>query len=427
MSRSEELFERARGLIPGGVNSPVRAYGAVGGVPPFIASGRGAEVTDEDGRRYVDFVGSWGPLILGHADPDVVEAVKAAAERGTSFGAPTAAEVELASLIAENVPSVDRVRLVNSGTEATMSALRLARGYTGRDKVIKFAGCYHGHADAFLVKAGSGAATFGVPTSPGVPGPTVRDTLLARFNDLDSVKDLVEAHRGEIAALILEPVAGNMGLIHPKEGFLEGLRELTEAEGIVLIFDEVITGFRLGPSGAQGRFGVTPDMTTLGKIIGGGLPVGAYGGRAEIMARLSPDGPVYQAGTLSGNPVAVAAGLATLRKILEPGAYEKLNALGRKLAGGFIRNLAEAGTQVTFHALGSMSCLFFRKGPIEDDEAAMTSDTKVYKKYFHAMLERGIYLAPSQFETSFVSLAHTEDQIDRAISANREVLAGLAE
>jgi glutamate-1-semialdehyde 2,1-aminomutase len=426
MGKSEDLFDRARRFIPGGVNSPVRAFGAVGGVPPFIARGKGAEVTDEDGRTYVDFVGSWGPLILGHAHPDVVEAVKTAAERGTSFGAPTAAEVELAALIAENVPSVDRVRLVNSGTEATMSALRLARGFTGRDKVIKFAGCYHGHADAFLVQAGSGAATFGVPTSPGVPGPTVRDTLLARFNDLDSVKALVEAHRGEIAALILEPVAGNMGMIPPKEGFLEGLRKLTEVEGIVLIFDEVITGFRLGLSGAQGRFGVTPDLTTLGKVIGGGLPVGAYGGRSEIMARLSPEGPVYQAGTLSGNPVAVAAGLATVKKLLHPGTYETLEALGGRLVEGFLRNLEGTGTEATVHGLASMSCLFFRKGPIVDDTAAMASDAETYRRYFHGMLERGIYLAPSAFETSFVSLAHTEEHIDRAVAANREVLEGLS-
>ncbi|MHC4779010.1 MAG: glutamate-1-semialdehyde 2,1-aminomutase [Planctomycetota bacterium] len=425
MGKSEELFRRAGGVIPGGVNSPVRAFGAVGGVPPFIVEGRGAEITDEDGRTYIDFVGSWGPLILGHGDPAVVEAICAAAEKGTSFGAPTAGEVELAERIVERVPSIDKVRLVNSGTEATMSAARLARGFTGRDKVIKFAGCYHGHADAFLVKAGSGAATFGVPTSPGVPAPTVQDTLLATFNDLDSVKEHVEANRGEIAAVILEPVAGNMGMIPPRDGFLEGLRSLTEAEEIILIFDEVITGFRLGLSGAQGKYDVTPDMTCLGKIMGGGMPVGAYGGRADIMALLSPDGPVYQAGTLSGNPVAVAAGLATLKRLEDPGVYEKLEALGSRLAEGIRANLKKTGVTATLHALESMSCLFFREGPIFDDTTAMVCDTGMYRKYFHSMLERGVYLAPSQFETGFVSLAHSEEQIDRAVEANGEVLAEL--
>jgi len=426
VNRSETLFERARKVIPGGVNSPVRAFGAVGGTPPFIVSGKGAELTDADGKTYIDFVGSWGPLILGHADEDVVAAVKGAAERGTSFGAPTEAEVDLAEILVEHVPSVERVRMVNSGTEATMSALRLARGYTGRDKVIKFSGCYHGHGDAFLVQAGSGATTFGEPNSPGVCADTVKDTLLARFNDLDSVNALVKENGGQIAALIVEPVAGNMGMIPPKTGFLEGLREITAKEGIVLIFDEVITGFRLGPGGAQDLFGVTPDLTTLGKIIGGGLPVGAYGGKAEIMARLSPEGPVYQAGTLSGNPVAVAAGLATLRKLLQPGVYDRLERLGKRLADGIGLNLRELGFPATFHALKSMSCLFFRKGPVVSDEEAMASDTALYGRYFHGMLERGIYLAPAQFETAFVSAAHAEDHVDRAIEANWEVLKSLA-
>ncbi|MHC5081936.1 MAG: glutamate-1-semialdehyde 2,1-aminomutase, partial [Planctomycetota bacterium] len=384
------------------------------------------EVTDVEGRTYVDFVASWGPLVLGHADPEVVQAVEAAAARGTSFGAPTEAEVELAELIVKHVPSIDRVRLVNSGTEATMSAIRLARGVTGRSGIIKFNGCYHGHADAFLVKAGSGAMTLGVPNSPGVPEGTVRDTLLADFNDLESVKRRVQENRGRIAALIVEPVAGNMGMIPPEEGFLQGLREITAAEEIVLIFDEVITGFRLGPGGAQERFGVTPDLTTLGKIIGGGLPVGAYGGKGEIMARLAPEGPVYQAGTLSGNPISVAAGLATLKKLLRPGAYETLEERGRRLAEGMKDNLRATGTEAALHALGSMSCLFFHPGPVRNDTSAMASDTAKYAKYFHGMLEKGIYLAPSQFETGFVSLAHTEEQIDRAIAASREVLADLA-
>lgn len=422
---NSELFAAAVGLIPGGVNSPVRAYGPVGGDPPFIARAAGARVWDVEGNEYVDYVGSWGPLILGHAHPRVVESVCEAARRGTSFGAPTAAEVELARLIVERVPSVELVRLVNSGTEATMTALRLARAFTGRDRVIKFAGCYHGHADAFLVKAGSGATTLGMPTSPGVPNGVVADTLTAEFNDLESVRAALEAHAGRVAAVIIEPVCGNAGVIPPEAGFLAGLRELATENGALLIFDEVMTGFRVGPQSAQGLYGVLPDLTTLGKVIGGGLPVGAVGGRQEIMRQLAPVGPVYQAGTLSGNPLATAAGLATLGG-LTPESYERLETLAARLEAGIRKNLGELSLPYRYQRVGSMACLFFTDGPVRCYGDAQACDTGRFAAYFRAMLRSGIYLPPSQFEAFFISTAHTEDDIDRTVAANLEALRAAA-
>jgi len=416
-----QLLSRAVELMPGGVNSPVRAYGPVGGRPPFIARAAGARVWDVEGNEYVDYVGSWGPAILGHAHPDVVAAVCEAARHGMSFGAPTAAEVELAGLIVERVPSVEMVRLVNSGTEATMTALRLARAFTGRNKVVKFAGCYHGHADAFLVKAGSGATTLGVPTSPGVPAAVIADTLTAEFNDLDSVASVLEAHAGRVAAVIVEPVCGNAGVIPPEPGFLAGLRDLAERHGAVLIFDEVMTGFRVGTRSAQGLYGVLPDLTTLGKVIGGGLPVGAVGGRREILEMLAPSGPVYQAGTLSGNPLATAAGLATLHR-LTPDAYARLESLGARLAGGIRANLAAPSLPCQVQRVGSMACLFFTDRPVRSYADARACDTERFAAYFRAMLGRGIYLPPSQFEAFFLSTAHTEDDVDRTIAANAESL-----
>ncbi len=424
---SRKYFEEALKYIPGGVNSPVRACKSVGADPVFFASGAGPFLVDVDGREYIDYVASWGPLILGHAHPEVVSAVQAAAEGGTSFGAPTWAEVELAKLICELVPSIEKVRLVNSGTEATMSAIRLARGYTGRKKIIKFDGCYHGHADSFLVKAGSGVATLGIPGSPGVPEEIVANTISVPFNDLEQVKQVFEERGSEIAAVIVEPIAGNMGVVPPRPGFLEGLRELTLKAGALLIFDEVITGFRVGLSGAQGLFGVFPDLTCLGKIIGGGLPVGAYGGKAEIMDYVAPEGPVYQAGTLSGNPIAVAAGLTTLRILSRPGTYERLESLASQLAEGMLQAAQEAGIALTSNRVGSMMTCFFREGEVYNFADANASNTELYGRFWREMLARGVYLAPSQFEAAFVSLAHTEEEILFTIEAAREVFKILAQ
>jgi len=423
---SHRAFERAQRVIPGGVNSPVRAFGAVGGTPVFIASGRGSHITDIDGNTYIDYLASWGPLILGHAAPEVVAAVRAAAERGSSFGAPTETETHLAELIVEAVPSIEKVRLVNSGTEATMSAIRLARAFTGRDAIVKFEGCYHGHADGLLVAAGSGAATFGVPSSPGVPADYARHTIVLPYNDPDAFRELCEARRGEFAAVIVEPIAGNMGLVPPRPGFLEALRELTTRHGIILIFDEVITGFRVGYGGAQALYDITPDLTTLGKIIGGGLPVGAYGGRAEIMDHISPTGPTYQAGTLSGNPLAVAAGIATLERLRQGDIYPRINSLCETLCEGLAEAAAEAGVVRCGTGVQSMFCTFFCEGPVVNYADVKRSDTARYAAFFHGMLERGVYLAPSQFETAFVSAAHTDEDIERTIEAAREVFAEMA-
>ena len=423
MSRSEELHEQAARFIPGGVNSPVRAFRSVGGTPPYIASGRGGRVTDADGREYIDCVCSWGPLILGHAHPAVVEAVKRAAEQGTSFGAPTERELRLAQRIVELVPGIEKVRLVNSGTEATMSAARLARAATGRDKIIKFEGCYHGHADSFLVKAGSGAATFGQPSSPGVPKALAAETLNATFNDPASVEQLLDANAGEVACIIVEPVAGNMGVIPPADGFLAGLRELAAQHGALLVFDEVITGFRLGLGGAQELFGVTPDLTTLGKIIGGGLPVGAFGGRADLMDQMAPDGPVYQAGTLSGNPLAVAAGLAALEVLESEMPYARMNALAEKLCRGLAGGAGAANIEIAVNGVASMGCAFFTRGPVRNYRDAASSDTNLFAEFHRRMLGRGVYLAPSQFEAFFVSAAHTGEDIEHIIGAAGESLA----
>jgi glutamate-1-semialdehyde 2,1-aminomutase len=404
-------------MMPGGVNSPVRAFGAVGGEPPFVARARGSRVWDEDGNEFIDYVCSWGPLILGHAPDEVVQAVASAAGRGTSFGAPTAAEVELAGIITRAFPSVEMVRLVNSGTEAAMSAIRLARGFTGRNKVVKFDGCYHGHADGLLAKAGSGAATLSIPGSAGVPAGCAAETLVARYNDLDSVRRLVEAYGSEVACIIVEPVAGNMGVVPPREGFLEGLCELCTENDILLVFDEVITGFRVAFGGAQELYGVEADLTVLGKIIGGGLPIGAYGGRREIMERLAPLGPVYQAGTLSGNPVATAAGIATLRDLERDRPYEALDKKCANLAEGLHEAASAAGIPVTVNRVGSMMTLFFCEGPVTDYDSARRSDTERYARYFRGMLAQGVSLPPSQFEAMFVSTAHTEDDTARTVQA----------
>jgi glutamate-1-semialdehyde 2,1-aminomutase len=421
--RSSELFARARTLIPGGVNSPVRAFQAVGGDPLFIESASGARLRDADGREYIDYVGSWGPMILGHAHPAVVEAVGAAARRGTSYGAPCEAEVELAARVVRRMPGIEKVRFVSSGTEATMSALRLARGFTGRRKILKFAGCYHGHADALLVSAGSGVATLGIPGSPGVPEGTVADTLVAPFNDLAAVEQVAAAHGKDLAAVIVEPVVGNMGVVAPREGYLKGLRDITSRAGALLVFDEVITGFRVARGGAQELYQVMPDLTCLGKIIGGGLPVGAYGGRADIMAKVAPEGPVYQAGTLSGNPLAMAAGRATLDALEAPGLYERLDALGARLEAGLARAAQRSGVAVTLNRVGSLLTPFFCAGPVTDYESAKRSDTARFARFFHAMLDRGVYLPPAQFEALFLSLAHTEADVDRTVEAAAEALA----
>ncbi|MCD8197336.1 MAG: glutamate-1-semialdehyde 2,1-aminomutase [Lachnospiraceae bacterium] len=413
MGRSEELFKEAVGLMPGGVNSPVRAFGSVGMTPRFIASGEGAYLTDADGKRYLDYVGSWGPMILGHAHPVVLEKVAEACWKGLSFGAATEAEVDMARLIHQMVPSVEMMRMVNSGTEAVMSAIRAARGFTGRDKIVKFEGCYHGHTDAMLVKAGSGVMTAGVPDSSGVPKGATQDTLLAAYNDLAGVEQLFEKYGKEIAAVILEPVGANMGVVLPESGFLKGLRKLCTDNRSLLIFDEVITGFRLARGGAQEYFGITADLVTYGKIIGGGMPVGAYGGRREIMEVVSPVGSVYQAGTLSGNPVAMAAGLAQLGYLNEhPEVYTYLEALGERLFGGIGQILKERGLPFRVNHVGSLGSLFFTAEAVRDYTSAKTADTALFKEYFRHMLEAGVYLAPSQFEAIFLSAAHTEKDID---------------
>ena len=424
LPESEGLLARARAVLPGGVNSPVRAYGAVGGTPPFLRRGEGAYVEDEDGNRYVDYVASWGPMLLGHADPDVVQAVIGAARQSTSFGAPTRLEVQIGELICELMPSIERVRMVNSGTEAAMSAARLARGYTGRDRVIKFSGHYHGHADLFLIAAGSGATTLGQPNSPGVTAGTARDTLLARFNDLESVQALFQAHEDEIACIIVEPIAGNMGCVPPEEGFLEGLRSLCDRHRALLVFDEVMTGFRVERGGAQARYGVRPDLTVLGKVIGGGMPVGAYGGRSDVMDMVSPAGPVYQAGTLSGNPVAMAAGYAALKKIATDDAlYERLEAYGEEWDERLQGVLREMGIDLYRTRVGSMGCLFFTPMRVVDYESALSCDTAAFARYFHRMLDEGIYLAPSQFEAYFYSSRHGDTELERTVRAQKEALA----
>lgn len=421
--KSTALFAEAKRFLPGGVNSPVRAFQAVGGQPLFIARGEGAWLYDVDGNRYIDYVGSWGPLILGHRHPEVIAALREVLETGTSFGAPTELETELARAIVEAVPSVEMVRLVNSGTEATMSALRLARGYTGRSKIVKFEGCYHGHADFLLIKAGSGALTLGVPTSPGVPADTAANTMIAPYNDPETVEKIFAAHGDDIAAVIVEPVAGNMGVVPPEEEFLPFLRDITRRYGALLVFDEVMTGFRVAYGGAQERFGIDPDLTCLGKIIGGGLPVGAYGGKRKIMEQVAPTGPVYQAGTLSGNPLAVTAGLATLKVLQRPGTYAELEDKSARLAAGLARAAAEAGVPVTLNRVGAMLCLFFTGGPVKNYRDACAADTTRFAAFFRAMLDEGVYLAPSQFEAVFMSLAHTDEQIEQTVAAAQKAFA----
>jgi len=421
--KSKKLFELAKNNIPGGVNSPVRAFRSVGGYPLFIKKGISSKIYDIDGNEFIDYIGSWGPHLFGHNPDFIKKALIEAIDNGTSFGAPTELEVTIAALIKELVPSVELVRMVNSGTEATMSAIRTARGFTGRDKFIKFEGCYHGHADYFLIKAGSGALTLGTPTSPGVTKNNAMDTLLARYNDLESIKRLAAANKGEIAAVIIEPVVGNMGVVIPSKDFLNGLVEICKNEGILLIFDEVMTGFRLAKGGAQELFGIKPDLSTFGKIIGGGLPVGAFGGRKDIMEQVAPSGPVYQAGTLSGNPLAMAAGFAMLSYIKEnPGIYSVLEEKSKKLADGIMDNVKKLNKDFVLNRVGSMMSLFFTNIPVVDFESAFTSNTELFGKYFHNMLERGIYLPPAQFEAWFVSLAHTDEDIEKTISANYESL-----
>ena len=427
MTRSEELFERAKAVIPGGVSSPVRAFKAVGGTPLFVARAEGARFWDEDGRSFVDYVGSWGPMILGHAHPAVLEAIRDAASRGTSYGAPCALEVELAERVVRHVPSVEKVRFVSSGTEATMSALRVARGFTGRRKILKFDGGYHGHADSLLVAAGSGVATLGIPGSPGVPEGTVADTLVVPYNDVPAVEQVVAAHGSDLAAVIVEPVCGNMGTVAPQPGYLEALRRITRENGTVLIFDEVMTGFRLALGGAQQIYGIRPDMTCLGKIVGGGLPAAAYGGRADIMATVAPEGPVYQAGTLSGNPLAMAAGAVLLDLLAQPGTYDTLEVRSARLEEGLRRGARDAGVTVTINRVGSMITVFFCSGPVTDYATAKASDTKRFGRFFHAMLERGVYLPPAQFEAAFVSLAHGEAEIDLTVAAAAEAFRAVVE
>ena len=422
---SRRLFTKAKRILPGGVDSPVRAFSAVGGTPPFIRRARGARLVDEDGRSYVDFVMSWGPLIHGHAPAGLTRALADAAARGTSFGAPTALEVDLGLAVRRLMPSVERVRFVNSGTEATMSALRLARAASGRDQVIKFAGCYHGHGDAFLVEAGSGATTLGVPTSPGISRAVAADTLVARYNDLGSVDRLFRMQRARVAALIVEPLAGNMGVVPPEAGFLEGLRRLCDRHGAILIFDEVISGFRVSLGGAQERFGVRPDLTCLGRIIGGGLPVGAYGGRKDLMEQVAPAGPVYQAGTLSGNPLAMTAGCWALSQ-LSPALYARLDRLGQRLATGLADAAREAGLDLQVNAHGSVLTPFFTARPVHDYQSATRADTAVYARFFRGMIARGIYPPPSQFEAWFLSGAHTTRHIDLAIDAARATMRAIS-
>ncbi len=425
-TNSKKLFEEAQEFIPGGVNSPVRAFKAVGDHPVFIEKAEGSKLYDADGNEYVDYICSWGPMLLGHQPEAVTKAVQEALLKGSTYGAPTAAEVEIAKLIVDAVPSVEMVRMVNSGTEATMSAIRLARGYTNRNKLVKFEGCYHGHADHLLIKAGSGALTFGVPSSPGVPESIASETLSATYNDLDSVKKLFAEYPDQIAAVIVEPVAGNMGLIPPAEGFLEGLREVTKEYGALLIFDEVISGFRASYGGAQKVFNIMPDITCLGKIIGGGLPVGAYGGRKEIMQHVAPVGPVYQAGTLSGNPLAMAAGIATLKELAKPGVYETIEAKAKKLADGVQAAADKAGVAVSINHSASLLTVFFTNQNVDSYAAAMTSDTAKFKVFFQSMLNQGVYLPPSQFECWFVSLAHTDEDIEKTIAAAEQAFAEVA-
>lgn len=423
--KSAELFAAAQRLIPGGVNSPVRAFRGVGGIPRFIERGQGPYLWDADGHRYVDYVLSWGPLILGHAHPRVVEAIIRQVRCGTSFGAPTELETRLAELIVERMPAIEMVRFVNSGTEATMSALRLARAFTGREKIIKFEGCYHGHADMLLVQAGSGVATLGLPDSPGVPRGATQDTLVAPYNNLNAVAALFEQYPDAIAAVIVEPVAGNMGVVLPAEGFLAGLRDLCTRYGALLIFDEVMTGFRVHPGGAQALYGISPDLTCLGKVIGGGLPVGAYGGRREIMQMVAPAGPMYQAGTLSGNPLAMAAGIATLEELREASVWEGLERKTRRLCQGIGQAAQAAGVPIYQTQVGSMFCAFFQAGPVTDYASARRSDTARYARFFHAMLGQGVYLAPSQFEAGFLSTAHGDEEIEATIAAAQHAFAAV--
>lgn len=423
--RSRELYRRAQELMPAGVNSPVRAFRAVGGDPLFIQKAQGAHLWDADGNEYIDYVGSWGPMILGHRHPEVVDAIQKALERGTSFGAPTDLEVELAELIVKMVPSVEMVRMVNSGTEATMSAIRLARGVTGRDRIIKFEGCYHGHADGLLVKAGSGALTFGVPDSGGVPEAYAQLTITLPFNDENAFREAMERWGREVACVIVEPVAGNVGVIPPRPGFLEALRDETRKVGALLIFDEVITGFRVAPGGAQERYGVLPDVTCLGKIVGGGLPVGAYGGPRAIMEQIAPLGPVYQAGTLSGNPLAMAAGIATLKVLGRPGVYEELETKGKQMEEAFIASAMEAGIPIQVKRVGSMLSAFFTEKEVWDYSSAKSSDTARYARFFREMLSAGVYLAPSQFEAAFVSLAHTDQDLERTQEALKRAMRAI--
>ncbi len=424
-TKSKAAFERAKRVIPGGVNSPVRAFRSVGRDPVFIERASGAHMWDIDGNEYIDYVGSWGPLILGHAHPEVIAAIGKAAERGTSYGAPTELETELAEVVLKAFPSMQMVRMVNSGTEATMSALRLARGVTGRSKIVKFEGCYHGHADQLLIKAGSGALTLGVPTSPGVPAAIAATTLSASYNDLNGLRDIFELYGEDIAAVILEPVAGNMGVVLPEPGFLEGLRAITREYGALLIFDEVMTGFRVSYGGAQAYYGIDPDLTCLGKIIGGGLPVGAYGGKRRFMEHIAPSGPVYQAGTLSGNPLAMTAGLTTLRSLQKPGVYEELTAKTQHLAQGLEGLAKEAGLPVWVNTAGAMFSVFFTETHVKDYVSACTSDVERFASYFRGMLERGVYLAPSQYEAVFLSTAHTREDIDKTLEPARQVLKSL--
>lgn len=421
-SRSKEAFAEARKVIPGGVNSPVRAFKSVGLTPIFVERGAGSRIYDIDGNSFIDYIGSWGPLIMGHAHPEVVDAIKITAERGTSFGAPTEIETLMAKLVCERVPSIEVVRMVNSGTEATMSALRLVRGYTKRNKIMKFEGCYHGHADSLLIKAGSGVATLGLPDSPGVPEGVAVNTITVPYNDLEAVKLAFEKYGEEIAGIIVEPVAGNMGVVLPLPGFLEGLREITRQYGSLLIFDEVMTGFRVGYHCAQGRFGITPDLTCLGKVIGGGLPVGAYGGKREIMEQMAPSGPIYQAGTLSGNPLAMAAGYTTLKLVGQPGVYEELERKSARLEEAFARNALEHGIPSTINRIGSMVCPFFTDKKVMNYETAKTSDLQRFNRYFANLLDRGISIAPSQFEGMFVSAAHTDEDIEMTIEAHYDAL-----
>ena len=417
MSKSEQLFSRAVQVIPGGVNSPVRAFRAVGGKPPFIQRGNGSRIWDVDGDEYIDYIGSWGPLIFGHRPPEIVQALNEVLEIGTSFGAPTEREVEIAELITKLVPSVEKVRLVNSGTEATLSAIRLARGLTGRDRIVKFDGCYHGHGDSLLVKAGSGVATLGLPDSPGVPATLAELTTVLPFNNPAALMKEFDAHRKEIACVIIEPIVGNMGCVLPRGDFLRILRDVTKQFGALLIFDEVMTGFRVALGGAQAKYGVNADLITLGKVIGGGLPVGAYGGRSDIMDRVAPAGPVYQAGTLSGNPLAVAAGLATLRRLQKENPYDKLELLGARLERGLLAAAAQANVPARMNRAGSMFTLFFTDRDVFDFESAKTSDMHRFNRFFHAMLDQGVFLPPSQFEAAFISAAHTAADIDLTIEA----------